>query len=425
MMYRKNPDVKYRPEKDGFVFYVKKTRTLIKMDRYLFEFWDSFPNYKEFLQSKKLDIDSFEDIVDIFVKHDLLESNLPYINHGSIEYADCANVQLKYPISVCLKITNKCNFRCIHCIQKSGNISRDEMSTNEIFNLVDELERNNIFTLDINGGECLMHPNIKEILSYCKDKQFDTVLSTNASLVDEEMAFFLKKVGVKLVKVSMDSADEKVFDEIRGKGSYKKTIAGINYLIKTGIPVTLQVAISKINFDSIEKIADFAIKMQIEAINYFLVVPAGRAENMYDVMLDKWEYESLLDKIEYIKHIYKGVKIVSDSPLYNVYRQKNKIDEKPSCFCLAGKTGCVIKENGDVTPCPYFDIPIGNIRDNPTMLKKMWNDSELLNNLTKYSMLGDECRKCKYVNGCFGGCRAAAYYMKGEITNKDPYCFLE
>ena len=62
-------------------------------------------------------------------------------------------MDLNYPIAVSLKLTNQCNYRCVHCMANSGDIT-DEMTKEDIFNIIDEISDNNAFVLDLTGGEC-------------------------------------------------------------------------------------------------------------------------------------------------------------------------------------------------------------------------------------------------------------------------------
>lgn len=333
--------------------------------------------------------------------------------------------KLEFPLAVSVKLTNKCNYRCIHCIANSGNPGLIEMDTTTVFKLIDELDINNVFSVDFTGGECLLRSDFPSILEYSSNKRFLICVSTNGSLIDQKCAKMFLQYNVSLVKVSLDSANPLIHNKIRGTNdAFDKTINGIKNLVKIGIPVTIQTALSKINIGEIEDIVNLCIDLDVKNINFFIVVPGGRAKYIREYILTPIEYRKVLDKIWNLKNKYSTVNFVTDSPLNFVYETINGIRDKSKneCMCLAGRTGVFIKEDGSVIPCPYFDVSLGNI--NSSSLKDIWINSNLINALNDKKFLAEDCRECDYSLECFGGCRAAAYYVFGNISNKDPFCWL-
>ena len=426
---QKNSVIKWRKEGDRYLLYDRKSRNMFFLSKELFAFWDSFPAYEAFLKKCDIPPEMMQDAIEIMRKNGLLVSpDAPsQVQSSIVKGAPMPKSTLYYPIVCCLKVTNRCNYACRHCIQSSGQASKQEFSTEEIIALIEELNRNHIFALDINGGECLTRPDIRQIFSFCKQQDFDTSISTNASLIDMEMAEFLKASNVQLAKVSLEFANEQAQDALRGKGTFSQTVQGIRNLVRVGIPVTIQTAVGRYNYHSLSELVSFISSLHVNGINIFLVVPAGRADHMKKDVLAPWEYEQLLEQIHALKQQFPQVNFLNDSPLDHVYKRLHHLQDaaKENCMCLAGKTGIVIKEDGDVIPCPYFDVPLGNVRRDPKLLGDIWRGSALLNDLIDPQMLDKRCRDCSYVEECFGGCRAAAYYANGSICSVDPYCFIK
>ena len=331
---------------------------------------------------------------------------------------------LNYPIAVSLKLTNQCNYKCIHCMANSGNIT-DEMTKEDIFNIIDEISDNNAFVLDLTGGECFLRKDIKEIIEYCDTKSFSLVVSSNASLINEEMAYFLALHKISLVKVSLDSANDKIHNFIRGsENAFNLTIEGIKNLRKFNIPVTIQVAVSKINSKNLEELIQLCEILDINGINFFIVLPGGRAINISSEIFKPIEVEKFYKELYLLKKKYPNIKFLHDSPLQCVYEITNNIRplNKKETSCLAAKTAVFIKENGDVIPCPYFDYIMGNIKKEK--LKDIWLKSPIRNKLYNINFLDKECQLCEYIIECFGGCRAASYAIYNSIKKKDPYCWM-
>ncbi|WP_457742111.1 SPASM domain-containing protein [Thermococcus sp.] len=73
-------------------------------------------------------------------------------------------------------------------------------------------------------------------------------------------------------------------------------------------------------------------------------------------------------------------------------------------------------------PCPHLRIPVGNVYEQN--LSDIWINSDLLIKLRDRNNLKGSCKSCEYRNIC-GGCRAAAYWITGDVFGEDPICFKD
>ena len=115
---------------------------------------------------------------------------------------------------------------------------------------------------------------------------------------------------------------------------------------------------------------------------------------------------------------------------------KYKLNVKPSCApqfmrvakdqgvdmsrwvrgCMAGLYYCRIYPSGEVTPCPYMPVSLGNIREKS--FKDIWFNSEVFKALRDFDQLKGKCGVCEHRDVC-GGCRARAY---GVTTEQMDFC---
>ena len=101
--------------------------------------------------------------------------------------------------------------------------------------------------------------------------------------------------------------------------------------------------------------------------------------------------------------------------------QKN-IPVRFSRGCLAGISYCIINPKGDVQPCAYLDIPVGNVKEKP--FDEIWRDSKLFKELRTMEY-GGKCGDCNFIDTC-GGCRARAYYYSnGDYMAEDNWCLYK
>ena len=84
-----------------------------------------------------------------------------------------------------------------------------------------------------------------------------------------------------------------------------------------------------------------------------------------------------------------------------------------------------IQPNGDVVPCSFLSLPIGNVRDKS--LLEIWKDVEAnkLRGLFENNKNNEQCSKCSKSELCNGGCIANKYYYHNDLTKKEPYCFVD
>jgi sulfatase maturation enzyme AslB (radical SAM superfamily) len=150
-------------------------------------------------------------------------------------------------VSVCLGITSKCNLSCKHCLNRGLPHQEPDMTTEKLLQVIDELKELGAGGVSLFGGEPLMHPDFKKIVSYLREKKMAIALNTNGTLIDKDMASYLKTQGVRLAVVSFDGSKASITDSIRGQGVFEKSLEGIKALHSEGIRTVLSVTINKIN----------------------------------------------------------------------------------------------------------------------------------------------------------------------------------
>jgi len=90
--------------------------------------------------------------------------------------------------------------------------------------------------------------------------------------------------------------------------------------------------------------------------------------------------------------------------------------------CLAGDGYCFISYRGDVTPCGYFPVVAGNVRQQP--FHEIYAEAPLFRALRDLEGYGGKCGACEFLRVC-GGCRARAYSLTGDYLAQEPYCIYQ
>ena len=95
---------------------------------------------------------------------------------------------LDAPICLTWELTYACNLSCVHCLSSSGRRDPRELTTQECFEVIDELERLQVFYVNIGGGEPMLRPDFFEILEYAAAHHVGVKFSTNGTLIDRAAA---------------------------------------------------------------------------------------------------------------------------------------------------------------------------------------------------------------------------------------------
>ncbi len=123
---------------------------------------------------------------------------------------------LDAPICLTWELTYACNLSCVHCLSSSGRRDPRELSTEECKAVIDELERMQVFYVNIGGGEPTVRSDFWELLDYATKHHVGVKFSTNGVKITPEKAALLAANDYVDVQISLDGATPEVNDDIRG-----------------------------------------------------------------------------------------------------------------------------------------------------------------------------------------------------------------
>ena len=128
---------------------------------------------------------------------------------------------LSAPICLTWELTYACNLSCVHCLSSSGRRDPRELSTAQCRAVIDELERMQVFYVNIGGGEPTVRPDFWELVDYAVAHRVGVKFSTNGVRITPAIARRLAGTDYVDVQISLDGATPEVNDAVRGTGSYQ------------------------------------------------------------------------------------------------------------------------------------------------------------------------------------------------------------
>jgi mycofactocin biosynthetic radical S-adenosylmethionine protein MftC len=189
---------------------------------------------------------------------------------------------LDAPICLTWELTYACNLACVHCLSSSGRRDPRELTTAECKAVIDELDRMQVFYVNIGGGEPTVRRDFWELVDYAVDHRVGVKFSTNGSRITAEIAARIAGTDYVDVQVSLDGATAPVNDRVRGPGSYATAIRAMDNLAAAGFGgFKLSVVVTRENvtqLDAFKTLADgYGAQLRLTRLR-----PSGRGADVWD-----------------------------------------------------------------------------------------------------------------------------------------------
>jgi mycofactocin biosynthetic radical S-adenosylmethionine protein MftC len=326
---------------------------------------------------------------------------------------------LDAPICLTWELTYACNLACVHCLSSSGRRDPDELSTAECKAVIDELERMQVFYVNIGGGEPTVRRDFWELVDYATAHHVGVKFSTNGSRITDERAAWLAASDYVDVQISLDGATAAVNDAVRGPGSYDTAIAALERLQAAGMrDFKISVVVTRENagqLDDFKAIADrYGAQLRITRLR-----PSGRGADVWDELHPTAAQQREL----YEWLLAHGEQVLTGDSFFHLAAYGESLPGLN--LCGAGRVVCLIDPVGDVYACPFAihdSFLAGNVRE-PNGFAGVWRESELFAEL-RSPQSGGACSGCQHFDSCRGGCMAAKFFTGLPLDGPDPECVL-
>lgn len=200
------------------------------------------------------------------------------------------------------EITNACNLRCRTCLPSSGKPRKAELTSDQIVQTVYRLYELGAHSIFFSGGEPFIRPDCIEILERIGLLNIPMSLVTNGLLVDTVALDVIQRHNIA-VTVSVDGADVKAHEFIRGKETFHHTLERLQAIVSTGTKVTMAITVTAQNFGQLYALAKLARQFGCSHVLFTEVVQSGRALQNWSVLaLTPSQRTSLYTQIETIAH---------------------------------------------------------------------------------------------------------------------------
>lgn len=315
-------------------------------------------------------------------------------------------------LSMEIELSLRCNFRCTYCYVPHDAYFDNELSPDEIFEVILQAKALGAGKFILLGGEPSIYPHIREVIAFLKSHHLETEMFTNGTGITPGFARELHAAGVRVV-LKMNSFDEARQDALAGKnGAFKIIRNALGNLNAAGYPakdafLALSTIICRQNRDELTDLWSW-IRDNNMAPYFEIITPQGQAKNNAALELTPLELKSVFEEICAVDRDRYGIEWDPQPPLMG-----NQ--------CMRHQFSCTVTSVGNVQPCVGITKSIGNIRE--TRLKAILDQSRELALLKDHRQtIKGFCRTCEKNDTCYG-CRGAAFQVTGDLLASDPLCW--
>mgnify|MGYP001173971722 FL=1 len=327
---------------------------------------------------------------------------------------------LRSPASVQWELTPVCNHNCVHCYNYWRNdpvpLTHPSVDYLKIAKLITAAcPVHVVFT----GGEpLLVFDKTLDAAKYLVKKGVHISWNTNATLVTTEIAKEIAKLNASAF-VSLPCGNAEICDKIVDvSGALDRIANGILHLLSERVPVSVNMVVSSYNIDEIFNTAKFANELGVQS---FCLAPASRpfgADAAFDDIAPPSDVVTILcdQAMRIEKEIGMKVSLTGALPgcAFETERAFQRFAYNKSC--TAGKISYAIDAYGNVKACARDSKVYGNILEDS--ITSIW---ERMDEWRDGSLLPSDCKKCKSLNICHGGCRLEACSSTGRRDGMDTF----
>lgn len=342
-------------------------------------------------------------------------------------------------------LVRRCNLTCKHCYSISAD--RDfpgELSTDEVFSVMDDLKRFGVPVLILSGGEPLLRPDIFEISHRAKALGFYVGLSSNGTLIGPDNIEKIAAVGYDYVGISLDGLRETHDRFRRLEGAFDASLNGVRLCHEHGIKVGLRFTLTQDNAHDLPALLELMETEQVDKFYLSHLNYAGRGRKLS--RRDAW-FETTRSALDLLfetclrqlrdgrRREYVTGNNDADGVYFYHWAQRRFPEHagrlRAKLVAWGGNSSGVnianIDNLGNVHPDTYWwHYPLGNVRARP--FSAIWPDvsDPIMAGLKQRPRpVKGRCAACAHLDVCNGNTRVRAHQQSGDPWAEDPGCYLD
>ena len=265
-------------------------------------------------------------------------------------------------------LTNECNLRCKHCAVGHDQLARrPTLGTADVISVIRNLADHGTKVVTFLGGEVTTErSDLKDILEFCDEAGVAASINTNLTEIDRTLPL-LSSDALNNIVVSLDGLTATTHDQMRGKGSFERTIKNLGLLCahprvhNKSLTVDATFVLSAVNKDDVLKLPAFYKQYNLNAINFKTVQFSDRAlTNKNKLYIPEKELLDICTGFYALCMLEGEIKVdMYIPPAFGYYLNKLvSVPEQLWNFASCGGTGVYtyVDLYGNNLPCPAMSF---------------------------------------------------------------------
>lgn len=280
------------------------------------------------------------------LKREKLRREKPFVLEKILKIEERYKQGIATPI-IDIAYNYACNLKCDHCTASRFEKRGKKLTPQDLYRISDEAHNLGLCQFCLSGGEPLIFKDLDDVILALQPDKFHLTMSTNGHFLTPEIAIHLKTMGLDKIKISLDDFDEKQHDTNRNsEGAYRKAINAMMNAREAGLSVVIQTVVSRQNCQTgrLIQMAEFAQKNDF-TVDVLIARATGAWEGKHEVLINE-------EDAEFIRKAHDQYPVLHRDTFPSYGMDKG-------CGCVDSTLH--ITQYGDVLPCVYIHISIGNI----------------------------------------------------------------
>jgi radical SAM protein with 4Fe4S-binding SPASM domain len=324
---------------------------------------------------------------------------------------------LNTPPLVWFEITKHCNLKCPHCYIDGGNPRENELSTNEIINVIDDLANMGVWAIAFTGGEPTLHPDFAFFVQHARKRNLLVGIATHGLHLTNDLLEKLPKDGV-IISISIDDLH---VQSRNPESEFNIASDALLRCIDNGFNANIMTNTNKKNVDQLDKIISWGESHNV-SIRSVPFAPIGdrakqNAQELENVPDDahkaaKFWLKEMIWEHKYHEKVGLCVGLIFNYGLTLAYMSRR---------CSSGRFLAYISADGTIYPCTMCAgekiFSPGNLRETP--FSELWR-SEWKIRERSWDDFKETCEGCPLNNDsyyCSSRCPAMSHARHGNFSS--------
>ncbi len=298
------------------------------------------------------------------------------------------------PVCLYLETTNRCNLLCTTCPRTYEELEPpSDMSWDLFTSIVEQFPK--VQRVVLHGvGEPMMAAELPKMVRYLKERGVYVLFNTNGTLMREKKSRELIEAGLDEMRVSLDAAEPKAFEAVRGRDLFNRIVRNIRNFV--ALKARMDAANPRLSLwltglrETLEQLPDFirlahslgVLEVHLQRLVYFDSGRFGlaRPESSLFEQRDCEEGKYLLDAEKLAAEL--GVFFDASGAAEPELSLRRLDGDAPWSLCRRPWSLMYFTAHGRALPCciapfsmrGYENFTLGDARTAP--LRQIWNGAE-------------------------------------------------